>query len=316
VLAAAAGAGCGAESSATTPCALDRRAAEAVQPVGATSGAPAGSELVNSALRKAQRADSVHFRVTARFEVDVPESYLRSLQGGEEMLELARQPLCVVLEGERSAAGFRATARVESEGTVKKYELRQASGHFYLRVRGRWFDFHRPFGRFFDTETFGALIPGEACVQEESEGCDRVDFGSPLEDGRLGHLIDGEVGARDDVWQLSGRLDAREFSEFNEAAPPSTYEPFARKGEIVFSAGKVDGLPRQFDFRYDLDRADIEAHGRSSAGEFTRRRGHVNMVFSRWGEPVRVSPPAAAGVTNAVIGEIVGGILRAAYLHH
>lgn len=298
--------------------------ADQAQPVEATQGAPAGPRLVTEALKNARRVGSVHFRLTASFEVDAPESALRSFAGhdpgdpkGDQVVALARHPLCFLLEGDRSSEGFSARAAIEAAGSVEHDELRQAKGRLYLRIHGAWLDLRAPLGRLFVSETFGGLIPGEACVREQSEGCDRVDFGPPLAAGRIGRLIRGEVGARGDLWQLSGRLDPREYSDFTEgAAPPTTYEPFAHSGRILFSAGKSDRLPHEFDFRYDFDRADIEAHSGISAGAFIRRKGHVNISLSRWGEQVRVVPPTASQVTNRIIAQIFGGFFRAAYLHY
>lgn len=278
---------------------------------------------MTGALKKARAADAVHFRLTASFEAAAPEGFLRQLgdpltgeRGGDELLKLARDPLCVFVEGDRSADGFSARVEIESGEKVKRYDVRQADGRFYVRIHGVWSDFVRPFGALFATETFGALVPGAACFTEESEGCDRVDFGPALSDGTIGKLINGEVGARGPAWQLSGRLDPRAYSDFAEGAPPTTYEPFARKGQILFSVGKSDRLPREFDFRYDLDRADIEAHSGSSAHAFSRRRGHVNIRLSRWGEAISFTAPGALRVTNKVAAEVFGGFLRAASLHY
>jgi hypothetical protein len=265
----------------------------------------------------------VHFRLTASFEVDAPESALRSLArndpddpNGDKVVALARHPLCFLLEGDRSSAGFSARATIESAGSVKHYELRQAEGRLYLRIHGRWFDLRAPLGRLFVSETFGGLVPGEACVREQSEGCDRVDFGPPLTSGRIGRLVQGEVGARGDLWQLTGRLDPHEYSDFSEGAPPTTYVPFANEGQILFSVGKSDRLPHEFDFRYDFDRADIEAHSGQSAGAFTRRTGHVNISLTRWSQEVQIVPPTASRVTNRVLARVFGGFFRAAYLHY
>jgi hypothetical protein len=306
-----------------SPCALDAAAADRAKPVGVAESAPPVADLVNDALRKARAADAVHFRLTASFEAEAPETYLRQLgdpltgeRGGEELVKLARHPLCLFVEGDRSAAGFSARVAIESEQTVKRYELRQADGRFYLRTRGVWVDFRRPLARLFEIEAFSVFVPGTACIQELSEGCDRIDFGPALVSGRIGTLIDGDVGTRDGAWQITGRLDPQAYSAFNEAAAPATYEPFARSGRIILIAGKTDRLPREFDFRYDLDRADIEKHSRSSAHAFTRRRGHVNIRLSQWGQDVGFAAPKAVRITNEVASEVFGAVLRAASLHY
>jgi hypothetical protein len=266
---------------------------------------------------------SVHFRLTASFEAAAPESFLRAVAGddpsdprGDKIVALARKPLCFVLEGDRSSAGFSARAAIESAGSVKHYGLRQAKGRLYIRIHGAWSDLRGPLGHLFVSETLGGLIPGEACVRRQSEGCDAVDFGPPLASGRIGRLIRGEVGVHGKLWQLSGRLDPREYSDFNEGAPPSTYEPFARKGRILLSVGKADGLPHEFDFRYDFDRAAIEAHSGSSAGAFTHRKGHVNITLSRWGEEMAVAVPPSSGITNVAIAQVFSAFFRAAYVHY
>jgi hypothetical protein len=276
---------------------------------------------VTSSLTKARRLASVHFRLVASFEAEAHERYLRQVADQLEtdpgdFVALAEHPLCFVLEGERSSAGFRATAAIEASGRVKRYEIAHAKGKLSVKLGGRWLSLGGPLGRLFVSETFGALIPGEACVRQESEGCDRVDFRPPLERGRIGRLIDGEVGSRADQWALSGHLDPDEFSAFSEGAPRTTYEPFARSGRILFTVAKGDGLPRELDFRYDFDRGDIEAHSGISAGAYTHRSGHVNIRLSRWGEPVELVSPRVARPSDRLAIAIFTAFFEAASLHY
>jgi hypothetical protein len=277
--------------------------------------------LLDRAVRRAFEKGTVHFDLTLRFSAEAPESALRRLAKaisvpGDAFLSLARRPLCVAATGDRSPQGFKARGRIEAGGKIRDFELRLTpDGGLFVHAEGRWSGLPTGDG-LFTSETVGGLVPISACVREESEGCDRVDFGPPVRSGIVGRLVDGRVGeGGDGTWKLVGRPNPDEVARL-VGGPPSSYDPYEQFGKVVLVVARSDGLPRRLDVSYDFDEDAVRQHSRSSSGPFTGRSGHVSLVFSRWGERFAAAQPSGAGVGQAEAQRLFRWLLEAVVLYY
>jgi hypothetical protein len=299
---------------------------------GGSGRAPSASELLTRSLRAAQEERTVRFRADLTLRATLDQDRVASAPPPaqlESLVSLASEPLRLVFDGRRSDEAFEAEGTFEAAGREHSVGVRATRDELFLEVEETWYRAPFTLGRASEIEAFAALVPQEACVHGQSEGCDRVDFGPALASGRLGRLVTGDVAAGPgDTWRLTGTLDPGEFAYFMTSAVPNkadqrslweaaraTYAPYARSGRILFDADKGDDLPRRFELTYELERQGMREHLRSEAltSPVVGGSGHVVLELSDWGAPVSVTIPASSRPFTE-IGDSFEQVLRALYV--
>jgi hypothetical protein len=237
-------------------------------------GAPEPRELAWESFRAAQRAGSVHYSFEAEITAD----------GGS--------PIRLTFDG--ALAKGRGQADVTFSGTGQSIAgtLLYDREAFYVRFLGKW---------------YGERIPPAQREKLEQELRSEAAFS-----GRFDEIFDGTVAAgpvADGVstWAFNGRLDLDGLVELaEEEGEPLSDEERAQLEELVGSArftllvGQADMLPRAF-------RLDVRGEGLDYSGIAGADAGELSVTlsgsFSRWGEPVIITPPSSYAPLDELFGQ-------------
>ncbi len=244
---------------------------------GATSGAsgvPEPRELAWDAFRAAQRAGSVHYV----FEATMAANGSRTAT--------------VRFDGAIGRGRAQADVSFSGNGQTLAGTLLYDRTGFFVRYLGKW---------------YGEQIPTEQADDLRSRLRSEDSFATQFDDIFEGSVSSGPVADGVPTWAYNGRLDVDGIAELAEQEGESLeegdreqLEALAESARFTLLVGKSDLLPRAF-------RLDLLGEGADLAGIAGANPGSVSLTlsgsFSRWGEPVRITPPESFAPLDELFGQ-------------
>jgi hypothetical protein len=234
---------------------------------GATSGdpgAPESRELAWQSFRAAQAAGSVHYAFEATLASD------------------ATGPIRLAFEGDVDRGGAQADISLSGNGQSLAGTLLYDRAGFFVRYLDRW---------------YGRELPSGQAQELRRELDSEQGFSGRFEDIFEGSVSTGPVVDGVSTWAYNGRLDADGLAELAEEEGQTLggdeseqLEKLAESARFTLLVGQSDMLPRAF-------RLDLQGEGADLAGIAGVDPGALSVTlsgsFSRWGEPVRITPPSS-----------------------
>lgn len=236
-------------------------------------GAPEPSQLVLDAFRAAEAAGSFHYAVEATL---APKT---------------AAPVRFVISGDLAERKARAEVSFEGDGQSLAGTLLWARGDFFVRFMDRWYGEQ------------GALQPPQGLERElgAEEGlADRFD------DVFEGSVTDGPVADGVPTWAFNGRLNVDRLLELAaeegslEGDTREKIEELAESTRFTFLVGKADLLPRSILLDLSGEGADLMGIAGPEAGRVSFT---IRGSFSRWGEPVTITPPSSYAPLDELLGQ-------------
>jgi hypothetical protein len=238
-----------------------------------TLGAPEPAELVVDAIRAAEAAGSFHYSLEATVATDTSPAVRLTLAG-----DFAEQQA-------------RADVSFEGQGESLAGTLLYADGGFFVKFMDRWYG---------EQSGFAPVQGLQREFGDENGLTDRFD------DFFEGSVTVGPVADGVPTWAFNGRLNVDRILELAEKdgsledGTREKVEQLAESTRLTLLVGQADLLPRSFLLDLSGEGADLMGIGGPDGGSFSVT---VRGSFSRWGEPVRITPPSSYAPLDELLGQ-------------
>jgi hypothetical protein len=226
-------------------------------------GAPSPSELVRQAFAAAEAAGSFNYSVEATLDGEVSA------------------PMRLTVTGASAERKARADVSFTGGGESLAGSLLYDGAGFFVKFMGRWYGEQ------------GGLGPAQGLEQQFGPAAEAADL---IEGMFEGTVTAGPVADGVPTWAFNGRLNvdwilerAKEEGSLEDDTRERV-EELADTTRVTILFGKADALPRSFLVDMSGEGADLMGIGGPDGGTFTVT---VRGSFSRWGEPVEITPPSS-----------------------
>jgi hypothetical protein len=236
-------------------------------------GAPEPGQLVLDAFKAAEATGSFHYSLEANLATE------------------ASPAMRFAVSGEFAERQARADVSFEGQGKSLAGTLLYADGGFFVKFMGRWYG---------EQSGFAPVQGLERELGAEQGLAERFD------DVFEGSVTDGPVADGVPTWAFNGRLNVDRMLELAEeegsleGGTREKVEALAESTRLTLLVGKADHLPRSFLLDLSGEGADFMGIGGPGGGDFSLT---VRGSFSRWGEPVRVTPPTSYAPLQDLLGQ-------------
>ena len=235
-------------------------------------GVPEPGRLVLGAFRAAEAAGSFHYSVEATL---APEN---------------AAPMRFLVSGDLAERKARAEVSFEGDGRSLAGTLLYARGGF-VRFMDRWY--------------------GEQSAVQPPQGLERElgaeeGLADRFDDVFEGSVTDGPVADGVATWAFNGRLNVGRLLELAaeegslEGETREKIEELAESTRFTFLVGKADLLPRSFLLDLSGEGADLMGIAGPDSGRVSFT---VRGAFSRWGEPVTITPPSSYAPLDELLAQ-------------
>jgi hypothetical protein len=154
---------------------------------------------------------------------------------------------------------------------------------------------------------YGEAIPDQEAERLRQELGTEDAFSAHFDDVFDGSVESGPVADGVPTWAFNGGLDvdgivalAEEQGESIGGDEREQLEQLAESARFTLLVGKADLLPRAF-------RLDLRGEGIDLAGIAGADPGEIRITlsgsFTRWGEPVRITPPSSYAPLDELLGD-------------
>jgi hypothetical protein len=201
-------------------------------------------------------------------------------------------PMRLRVDGALGQGKVRADASFEGGGRSLAGTLLYSSGAVFVRYLGTWYG--------------DSSRNGRAQRLEDQFGTPE-DFQARFDDLFEGSVSEGPIADGVPTWAYNGRLNvdgildltAQEGETLGDDARDKL-EELAKSTRFTFLVGKADLLPRSFLLDLTGEGADLGGFAGPNAGKVTFT---LRGSFSRWGEPVTITPPSSYAPLQELFGQ-------------
>jgi len=271
---------------------------------------PSPSALVIDSARalKAQKPARFAFDTQARVDEVVPAA-----GAGPQVQQFAGAPSSLGLSGALSPEAVQADGSASFAGQTFTAEALAGAQEVYVRFLGSWYG----------TKAIGLQQLRQQAEQAGGKSSDQAFNELVANIERYGKdVFTGEVTEGPEVdgtptWQSEGTLNVDGLEQIAEqqgqqvtAEDREVLEKVAQGTTLTYLIGQEDKLPRRVKFALDIKPSEFAASARENSEDLKQVeqvKASFTVNMSKWGEPVKITPPANFQPIEQLAQRLLGG---------
>lgn len=271
---------------------------------------PSASALVVDSAKALNAQNPARFAFETQARVDE----LKPAAGaGPQVQQFSSSPTSLGLSGAISPEAVQAKGSAAFGGQTFTAEALAGAKEVYVRFLGQWYG----------SEEFGLDQAKQQAEQQGGKTSDQAFNEAVANIERYGKdVFTGDVSEGPEVdgtatWQTEGTLNvdglekiAEQNGEQVTAEDREVLDKVAQGTTLTYVVGQEDKLPRQARFAVDIKPSEFADSVRENADDLKqveRVKASFTVNMSKWGEPVKITPPADFQPLEQLVGQFLGG---------
>jgi hypothetical protein len=271
---------------------------------------PSASALVIDSAKALRAQKPARFAFETQAKVDE----LKPAAGANpQVQQFAGSPTSLGLAGAISPEAVQAKGSAAFGGQTFTAEALAGAKEVYVRFLGQWYG----------SKEFGLDQAKQQAEQQGGKSSDQAFNEAVANIERYGKdVFSGDVSEGPEVdgtatWQTEGTLNvdglekiAEQNGEKVTAQDREVLDKIAQGTTLTYVIGQEDKLPRQAKFALDIKPSEFADSVRDNAEDLKQVeqvKASFTVNMSKWGEPVKISPPASFQPIEQLFGQFLGG---------